>query len=740
MAEVLQEYLVSLGMNVDKNALTKFNDTLKDLSRVIESATKGWTKAFVQASTAIAGALATVNAATAGLMERMAKLDMEQKKFALHMYMNVDAAKKMKIATDALGESLEDIAWIPELRGRYKNLIGLQNQLAPPSSYGAEMRHIRDIVFEFTKLKVSLQYGAQWVAHYLFKYLSGPMERFYQWVQKVNHEINFNMPNWTEKVARWLAVFEDLGESAVKFFKGTWDYLKGIWDDLPRAGKLLVVLGAIAALFLSSGPFGKAVMVMSSLLVLVQDYYGYMEGKNAALNWAKIMPDWEKNGKPKIKEFFDKLKEEVEHFFDEGGGFDKLRKWFDFLIEGIPLVFRIIFNSIMGLVDILGHLIHWEWGEAGKRFDKLVKENRPSSDRLNELLPWGNESQSHAEHSQRRANVAFLAKTFDIDSENDSAVRERLERDIQVNPGKYGLGPWKGWIRTAEEQKAVAQAVENYMSGGVAVPGASVIKAVPGVPSTGRNYLKEGWNWFTGAAESFFSPSSAGASVGPSGSYGGGADALALVGDHESRGRYGAVNPDSGAYGKYQIMPGNWPSWAEEAGLGRGAKPTPENQEIVARHKWSLYLKEFNGDTRLAAIAWYAGPKYSRAIMQGKRLPYSPYKRHGGGKYPSLAGYLRESFGMSWRDLERDYGGSSSFGGRFAANYNRMRRTADSYGHRQQSSSNVNASVGDTHVTVNVNNPNASAAEIAEQVAQRVENERDMAMARVLRMVQPVYQ
>ena len=34
------------------------------------------------------------------------------------------------------------------------------------------------------------------------------------------------------------------------------------------------------------------------------------------------------------------------------------------------------------------------------------------------------------------------------------------------------------------------------------------------------------------------------------------------VGQVESGGRYTARNPISGAYGKYQIMPSNWPSWA----------------------------------------------------------------------------------------------------------------------------------------------------------------------------------
>lgn len=87
----------------------------------------------------------------------------------------------------------------------------------------------------------------------------------------------------------------------------------------------------------------------------------------------------------------------------------------------------------------------------------------------------------------------------------------------------------------------------------------------------------------------------------------GGIDAfMAAVSEQESGGDYTAQNP-GGAYGKYQIMPANWPSWSERAGLGRNAPRTPENQEIVARHVMMEYYQRF-GNWRDVAIAWFAGP------------------------------------------------------------------------------------------------------------------------------------
>jgi hypothetical protein len=60
---------------------------------------------------------------------------------------------------------------------------------------------------------------------------------------------------------------------------------------------------------------------------------------------------------------------------------------------------------------------------------------------------------------------------------------------------------------------------------------------------------------------------------------------LYALGQVESGGNYNAVNSSSGARGKYQIMPSNWPGWAKLY-VGRSSAPwTPVNQEKVARGK-----------------------------------------------------------------------------------------------------------------------------------------------------------
>lgn len=108
--------------------------------------------------------------------------------------------------------------------------------------------------------------------------------------------------------------------------------------------------------------------------------------------------------------------------------------------------------------------------------------------------------------------------------------------------------------------------------------------------------------------------------------------------ESEGAGGYEADNGDTKAYGKYQILPSNWPKWAAEAGLSADAPQTPENQEIVARFKLGQYYDKYGA--RGAAIAWYGGEgalNYSDEALNRKQ--------GDNGEYPSINEYADEVLG-----------------------------------------------------------------------------------------------
>jgi len=103
------------------------------------------------------------------------------------------------------------------------------------------------------------------------------------------------------------------------------------------------------------------------------------------------------------------------------------------------------------------------------------------------------------------------------------------------------------------------------------------------------------------------------------------------ISGQESGGNYDAVNSRTGAAGKFQIMPGNWASWAQDAGLSPDAPMTAENQELVAKNKLRQYYDKYGA--RGAAIAWYGGEGALDYSDEAKN------RKQGNGDEPSINEY-----------------------------------------------------------------------------------------------------
>jgi hypothetical protein len=133
----------------------------------------------------------------------------------------------------------------------------------------------------------------------------------------------------------------------------------------------------------------------------------------------------------------------------------------------------------------------------------------------------------------------------------------------------------------------------------------------------------------------------------------------------ESGGNPEAQNARTGAYGTFQIMPGNWASWAKEAGLTGPEllRPTADAQRKVARFKMQQYYDQF-GSWEAVAVAWYAGPAKAKLWLQNPNDPFFS-KKQGNGNEPSVNEYIarvQKSGGAGLGGTTRDdYGAASTF-------------------------------------------------------------------------------
>lgn len=289
-ADVIQEYLVSLGFQVDKPGFQELNKTINETTSLVQAATATWAKSFVAASGVIASALASVSTGMLGVAKHAANQDLQFQKLGRTMMVGKDAAWAMAKATDALGESLNDIAITPELLERYEKLISDGQNMKPGGDFEATMRGFRDLMFQFTRLKQEVSYAMTWVGYYVIKYLAGPLADVEKKFRSFNDSFVRNISVWTEKVARAavyiINIFVHFGEMLASIGR----HLKEMWDSFPKGVKIAVAaIGTLWAVIKAS-PLGRAIMLMSLLLLLVDDYFGYFEGKDAALGkyWDKL--------------------------------------------------------------------------------------------------------------------------------------------------------------------------------------------------------------------------------------------------------------------------------------------------------------------------------------------------------------------------------------------------------------------------------------------------------------------
>ena len=463
--DTIKSYLVGLGFQIDNPSYSKMKQTLTELSRTVESVTTGMTKQFVRSSTVIVGALASVTAATTGLLDKVAQLDLGYQKFAMRMYMGTQAAKQFKIATDALGESLEDISWNPELRERYKKLMNLSAGMNTPDDAGAQLKYIRDIRFEFTRLKVEATYGMQWVGYYLIKFLGGPLGSVKGTLEKMNDWLTVNMPRWTSKIAEFLAWGTELFINLLRPIKLAATGLSELWELMGPTGRAVVLsLGIVLASVFA--PFTTAVI---GAILLFDDFMAYLDGRKSN---NVLAPIWQAT------------------------------------IDALNIVEKIIFK-IGVTIDMMRQ---GKWHEISKSVDRM-----------------------------------FFGKKDYNKNEIDDAMELFKGIDANKPEGLKGTGtPAPLGYNAPGGLAGIARAE----TGGIANP-------------------------------------------------------------------YTAKNPGSTAYGKYQILKGSWNDWAPESGLGKNAPMTPENQEIVANFKYSQYLKKYNGNQQLAAVAWNQGPGVADQFVRG---------------------------------------------------------------------------------------------------------------------------
>lgn len=374
--DVIKEYLVSLGFQVKSNEFNNASKAITDLGQTIKSQTAEMSKGFSSASTIITTSLLTITSAAVGMITQVAKADMEYQKLALHMYTTKETAKELKTVLDTMGESMEDIAWIPELRQQYMALMGQAKQMNTPGDAEGQLKSVRNVIFEFRRMKLEATYALQWISYYLLKYLSGPFGDFKTKLKDFNDWIVKSMPEWTNKIARWLTMIFNLLKSGGQLVVNIFKALKDAFASLPSSIKMVV--GAIA---LMMAPFSAMFIAVGGILILIEDFFGYMEGrrssKTLAPMWKRLLEiiDMFKSSslKTSIKDFFTDIDTKIQ---DTWALLKRLWSEFDNSKVGEDALKTLTaaFRALESVLKSISSILNFIWGKFTDLFGYLVDD------------------------------------------------------------------------------------------------------------------------------------------------------------------------------------------------------------------------------------------------------------------------------------------------------------------------------------------------------------------------------
>lgn len=220
--ETLKSYLVNLGFAVNQPELRKFDAALKEAAHAVSSRTTGVIADVLKWQATLTGAFVGISGAIVGMADHVAMADQQYRLMGLRMFMTTENARKLSIGMKALGASLEEISWDPELNRNFLQLADLQDRLAQGlgPKFEDSMRGIRDMSQKFRELRIEIEYLSYGFVEKLFEKMgtsigevSDKLEKLIDWIANPK---NFN------GLTDWLA------DQFVPILKDTWEIVKAV--------------------------------------------------------------------------------------------------------------------------------------------------------------------------------------------------------------------------------------------------------------------------------------------------------------------------------------------------------------------------------------------------------------------------------------------------------------------------------------------------------------------------------
>lgn len=334
---VLKEFLVSLGLKDDMSG--KLKSSMQQADKETSNFVAKTGKRFALAGAAIATFTATAVTGFAKFATSLVKSDDELTKFARKFGLSRQEAYATKSALDVMGKSMEEVQLDPKLLAQFNELKQNAASLKVPNNTEG-LRTVKAISTSVLELKQTATNALQWIGHNFLKYIKKPMEDVQKLLKGFNDKLKKNIPEWSDKIGKALSWVVQLGSTVVRAGAKMFGAVKKVFDAIPSGVKIATAaLGALSA-FIKMGPIGKLITILSVALLLLDDFFTFLDGGDSLL-----APVWKT-----LTGFFDGFAESGKTalaFFAE----DFLPKLVTYISDIFPKLTEKIFSYVDIFVD-----------------------------------------------------------------------------------------------------------------------------------------------------------------------------------------------------------------------------------------------------------------------------------------------------------------------------------------------------------------------------------------------------
>ena len=383
LRNVMKEYLVSLGFNVDRNKLSDALDVVKLGEGKISSLVSKMSTSLGKGTAGIVTMIASAVVAVGKFTTSVAEADMATQNAANSMWMNVDAYRVTQNAVESLGYSMNELSTIarnPELTNRFSELVELGKQTAAPKELDSMLKKVRDVTFEFDKMQVKAKNGIRQIVYYFLKYLGVDLDNMQNKLASVNKFLQENLPKIAAAIAKVLYYIYRVGKAigyvislGAKLIGGIYNFMK----KFPSTFK--VFIGIISAILLAINPVLTIILAgLSAIILLIDDYMTWQRGGKSYFgdSWKKV-EDFIEKAKDKFEWLFEKIEWAVDYIIDSLGPF------FEWLFDAFDSAFGWLKDVFKGVNEFgykVGSIPDWilkkdqEVDEANEKANNWIKE------------------------------------------------------------------------------------------------------------------------------------------------------------------------------------------------------------------------------------------------------------------------------------------------------------------------------------------------------------------------------